>query len=264
MEGGSEAERVPLPNAFGGKRRIRTLPIEYVQSHSAPPLLLRRKRRTLRKSPPKRTRTAKPKGVKWVNKEGKAPLQHIQYYFPKQHTQVGKKYMESLNANQLEALYEQQPISELPYPAQTLRAFNREVLPTLQEDETLTKKNIEEIRKDYMVRYTEERTEEIMRAPLLLTKLTDWVLIGKLLINKKSKEYKLTKKQIVELQSDDFSMEEIELALDLLNQSVVAAEKRAKAAALFSIAQDNESLSNISDPEFKKMMKRLHGIRKDH
>lgn len=246
----------------GGKRRIRALPIEYVQSHSAPPLLLRRKRRTLRKSPPKRSRTVKPKGVKWANVEGKAPLQHVQYYFPKLRAHASKKYIESLNANQLEALYEQQPISELPYPEQTLRAFNREILPTLQEDETLTKKNIKEIRKDYIAKYTEERTEEIMRAPLLLTTLTDWVLIGKLLINKKSREYKLTKKQILELQSEDFSMEEIELALDLLNQSVVAAEKRAKAAALFSVAQDNESLSNISDPEFKKMMKRLHGIKK--
>ncbi len=245
------------------KRRIRELPIEYEQSHSAPPLLLRRRRRTRRESPPKRSRTAKPKGVKWANKEGKGPLQHVQYYFPKRLSQASKRYIQGLNTNQLETLKEQQPISELPYPEQTLKAFNREILPVLQEDATLTKKNIKAIRADYVDNYTQERAGELMKAPALLTLLTSWVLIGKLLINKRTKEYKLTKKQILELQSEDYNIEEIELAVDLLNQSVVAAEKRAKVAALFSVAKDNESLSNISDPELQKMMKRLHGIRKE-
>ncbi len=86
-----------------GARRIKELPIEVEQSHSAPPLLLRRKRRTMRKAPPKRTRTEKPKGVRWANKAGVGPLRHTQYYFPKLYTQASKRYIESLNANQLEA-----------------------------------------------------------------------------------------------------------------------------------------------------------------
>ncbi len=216
----------------------------------------------MRKVPIKRTRTEKPKGVRWTNKEGVGPLRHTQYYFPKLYSQVSKRYIASLNKNQLETLKEQQPISELPYPDQTLRTFNREVLPILKEDETLTKKDIKAIREDYIQTYTEERTAELGRAPALLTILMDWVLMGKLNINKRTRHYKLSKKQELDLQSEDFSSEEISSALELLNSSLEAAEKRAKAAALFAAhPNSSEEISSISDPDFKKMIKRLHGKR---
>jgi hypothetical protein len=250
----------------GGKKRIRALPIIYEQSHSAPPLLIRRKRRTLHNKPPKRNRTEKPKGVKWANIEGKAPLQHVQYYFPKLYKDASKRLLATLNNNQLEALKEQQPISTLPYPEQTLRSFNREILPKLLEAEpSMSKKAIKMARKDYMDAYTEDRTQEIFRAPALLTIMMDWVIKGTL--RKKRGEYKLTKKQKLDLLSEDYDELEIEIALDLLNKSGEEAERRARAAAEFAISRSissnsssNNSNSNSED-NYKRIMKRLHGKR---
>lgn len=253
----------------GGKKRIMALPIEYEQSHSAPPLLLRRKRRTLRKSPPKRSRTVKPKGVKWANVENKAPLQHVQYYFPKLYKDASKKLLATLNSNQLDALQGQRSIMELPYPEQTLKVFDRQILPSMLEtDPTMTKKQIKKARGDFGALYTDERTQEIFRAPALLTILMGWVIKGSLKKSKRSGNYVLTNKQRLELLSEDYDDLEIEIALDLLNQSSESAERRAKAAAAFAISRGHSSVSSNSsnsysnsDPEYAKIMRRLHGKR---
>ncbi len=256
---------------LGSGRKIRALPIEYEQSHSAPPLLLRRKRRTLRhKKPVKRAKTQKPKGVRWANIEVKAPLQHVQYYFPKLYADASKKLLATLNDDQLAALKEQQPISQLDRPAQTLRVFDREILPSLLEAEpTMTKKQIKMAREDFRAVYTDERTQEILRAPALLTIMMGWVINGTLKKGKKTGKYSLNKKQHLELLSEDYDDIEIEIALELLNESSESAERRAAAAAAFSISRSLSSSdsnnsnrhSDSNDYKYRRIMKRLHGKR---
>ncbi len=225
------------------------------------------------KKAPKKTRATKPKGVRWANKEHQ-PLRHVQYYFPKTIKNVSKRYVRALNKDQLEALKEQQAISNLPYPEQTLREFDRRILPGLREAKPdITQKEIKRARDDFRHVYTEERTQTVLRAPEIITILMGWINEGTLKQNKKTKKYILTKKQKLNLLSDDFDELEIEAALELVNESAESAERRATAAAIFEIeksfsstnssntSSSSNSNSNSNEWKFKSIMKTLKGKR---